>query len=249
MNGWTAVGMCDPIACYPYGAGTYSFDLNPGQTGIMYIDMKADITAASGTSYVTLTTNYGEMVFKFISAPPSCTAGFYIYEDSLAAPHTYIGINTCLGNIVSYDWSWGDGTPNSSGPYPSHTYAAAGVYNICVIVSDNLNCTDTFCSSENVNKTASSWYTVTFNNPNSVIEKTKENIHLYPNPAKDILSITGEILVQYHVEIFDVNGVKVQTSSFATAKNLDINTLAGGLYFIKINEGASTTRYMKFLKQ
>lgn len=40
------------------------------------------------------------------------------------------------GNIVSYAWSFGDGT-NSSGVTTSHTYAAAGSFNVTLTVTDD----------------------------------------------------------------------------------------------------------------
>ena len=40
------------------------------------------------------------------------------------------------GYILTYIWIWGDGTANSSGVSPSHTYAAAGTRTIQLIVID-----------------------------------------------------------------------------------------------------------------
>jgi PKD repeat protein len=40
------------------------------------------------------------------------------------------------GSIVSYDWDFGDDN-NGSGVTPSHTYSAAGVYNVILMVTDD----------------------------------------------------------------------------------------------------------------
>jgi PKD repeat protein len=47
------------------------------------------------------------------------------------------------GNLVSYAWQWGDGTPNGSGVTASHTYTAGGNFNVRLTVTDNLGGTNT----------------------------------------------------------------------------------------------------------
>jgi PKD repeat protein len=44
------------------------------------------------------------------------------------------------GTVVSYSWSWGDGT-TSTGVAPTHTFAAAGEYTITLAVADNYGLT------------------------------------------------------------------------------------------------------------
>lgn len=41
------------------------------------------------------------------------------------------------GTITSYLWKWGDGTPNSSGISPTHTYTAAGTYSVSLSEVDS----------------------------------------------------------------------------------------------------------------
>lgn len=45
------------------------------------------------------------------------------------------------GTIQSYDWSFGDGTPNQSGVTVSHTYSSAGQYSVTLTVTDNAGAT------------------------------------------------------------------------------------------------------------
>ena len=51
-----------------------------------------------------------------------------------------------LDSTLTYAWDFGDGT-TSADVVPSHTYAANGVYNVCLTISDGAGCTDTFCDS------------------------------------------------------------------------------------------------------
>ncbi len=41
------------------------------------------------------------------------------------------------GGIVSYSWSWGDGTPDGSGAIATHIYARAGEYTVTLTVADS----------------------------------------------------------------------------------------------------------------
>jgi PKD repeat protein len=68
----------------------------------------------------------------FVSTQPSACQ-FYFWNQS-------------TGNIFSYFWSFGDGS-TSALQNPSHTYSAAGSYNVCLTITDSAqSCMDTFCT-------------------------------------------------------------------------------------------------------
>jgi hypothetical protein len=71
LTGWSILGLCDPVACYLNSSDPHSAILNPGESGVWYVDMKAATTAQDGTSWVTLTTNHGDMVYMFQTWPTS----------------------------------------------------------------------------------------------------------------------------------------------------------------------------------
>ncbi|MDF1673603.1 MAG: gliding motility-associated C-terminal domain-containing protein, partial [Vicingaceae bacterium] len=50
-----------------------------------------------------------------------------------------------IGNIVSWEWIWGDNSPagNNHIPNPTHTYHGSGTYYVTLIVTDANGCTDT----------------------------------------------------------------------------------------------------------
>ncbi len=57
------------------------------------------------------------------------------------------------GNLVGYQWSFGDGT-SGSGPMVSHSYASPGTYTVQLTVTDNEGATDTATRSVSVQSAA-----------------------------------------------------------------------------------------------
>ena len=76
------------------------------------------------------------------ASTPSCTASFYGI-DSISHMQFYGSANT---TVASWSWNFGDGT-SGSGQNPTHTYAQAGVYTVCLTTVDTNLCTATYCDS------------------------------------------------------------------------------------------------------
>ncbi len=186
-----------------------------------------------------------------VNAVFSCQAGFYIYEDSLAAPHTYIGVNTSIYPAgATFTWAWGDGTYGSGFNPAPHTYASAGMYNICVMISGG-GCVDTFCSNENINKQTAEMLSVTFDPaPAAVqnIESTSLNA-VYPNPSHGQLFIKGEKATTYQFDIYTISGVKVLSGQVNGTEAINVSALPTNLYLVKFSDEAGKRQYAKFTKQ
>ncbi|MGZ4033728.1 MAG: PKD domain-containing protein [Bacteroidia bacterium] len=88
-----------------------------------------------------------------ISAP-SITSNYTMVPDS-ASGFNYWAFNTSTGDSLSYIWYFGDGD-SSFVRSPLHTYAAAGTYNVCLIVSNPGGCFDVKCTSVTVTGVANS---------------------------------------------------------------------------------------------
>ena len=76
---------------------------------------------------------------------------------------------------------------------------------------------------------------------------TFSDIHIYPNPAKNLIYLSGEILKQNPIyEIYNVVGEKVINNKLINDK-IDITKLSAGIYFLKIytNEGIITRKFIK----
>jgi len=52
--------------------------------------------------------------------------------------------STSEHGIVSYQWFFGDGQ-QGDGQNPNHTYAEAGTYNVCLVITDEVGCIDETC--------------------------------------------------------------------------------------------------------
>ncbi len=162
----------------------------------------------------------------------NCLATFSIYPDTNGPPHTYIGVNNCIGNNLSYYWTWGDGS-NSIGAYPSHTYGSAGNYNICVMINDGGGCLDTFCSNQTINKNTA-MYSIDFNNAALQIKESELNkMTVIPNPATDYIILEYAKTNTLAVRIYSMDGRQVLSQSYVSGDKIDISRLPSNIYFLR----------------
>jgi PKD repeat protein len=179
---------------------------------------------------------------------PACQASFYIYPDTSGPAHTYIGVNTS-SNVanMNYVWTWGDGS-SSTGQYPSHTYAAAGQYTICLMISaPNTNCTDTFCMNATINKNEA-MYSINFANPNSVNDVRKNTVRLFPNPANNTLQLDG-LTENARVQIQTLSGAVVLDKHINAKESISLASLMPQVYLVRVLFADGHTEHIKLIKQ
>ncbi len=70
------------------------------------------------------------------------------------------------------------------------------------------------------------------------------NIKLYPNPSKNYIKVSG-IASAVGFKLYNILGTIVKTGSIENNKEIDIQNLSKGAYFIKLENGAT----LKFIKQ
>ncbi len=167
---------------------------------------------------------------------PGCAAGFSLYPDSMVL-HSYWGYNLSTGvGPFSYLWSWGDGTSDTAA-YPSHTYASAGVYTICLSVYDATGCSNTYCDSMYLAKLSNAMISVNIipNSPTGVYENVLQNaLSISPNPANDF-AVVGNVLPTQKlisVTIYDSIGNIVAIEPVNNNK-FDVTKIPQGVYFTK----------------
>ena len=198
-----------------------------------------------------------DIACKTITVVPPCSAYFYGYQDSTNLG-VYWVVNKAYGAApITYTWSWGDGN-TSTGATPSHTYAAAGWYNICLTITDGAGCSSTYCDSANVQRNSNATagvhiVNVILDSTTSVAENNIiNNWSVYPNPASELTAISYTLTRASDVQIsvFDLMGNKVaevdnshQAAGTHTA-NADISSISAGMYLlqIKTNDSALTKK-------
>ena len=145
---------------------------------------------------------------------------------------------TYPSNALSANWNWGDGN-SSSGLYPpTHTFAAAGKYNICVDVTDSAGCTTTYCQNDSVYRSANgTMVSVTVvQGQVSVINKVVNNneVSVYPNPSNGNFVVTTTVHAKA-ISVSDVLGNELlMVTPTNNNTNINLSAQANGIYFVKI---------------
>ena len=193
--------------------------------------------------------NHGLQDYWLVKLNAPCVAGFNIYPD-INTQHNWFVLNQATGNgSLTYIWYWGDGT-NSTSTTPSHTYSAAGNYNICLTITDSAGCTDTYCDSSTYIYKAESMVTVNVVSqlPTGINEaEANAIISIYPNPATNQLFIQTNGTAVSEVNIYNTTGSLVSQTKQPQTKSIDISQLANGVYIaeIKTKEASVMRRWVK----
>jgi gliding motility-associated-like protein len=119
------------------GNGTISFlqhpsvtYFNPGQYNIKLV-----VYNAAGDSNVIIKPQY-----ITVNAPPAVAFTGTPFTGCFPLPVNFTDQSTAgSGNITMWQWDFGDGA-SSSIPNPSHTYTAAGNYNVTLRLTNSFNC-------------------------------------------------------------------------------------------------------------
>lgn len=155
---------------------------------------------------------------------------FSFVKNGLDVNFTYTG-----GSFTTAEWDFGDGN-KSNQPSTTHTYAAKGIYTVCVKVTNN--CGDnTYCD------VVDFW-------PVGVSEQVlADGIKIYPNPANDVLHISG-INTGGKIELYNMLGVKVYGGMASGEKeNINISQLPTGNYIIQITDVDGHRMQTKVMKR
>jgi hypothetical protein len=70
---------------------------------------------------------------------------------------------------------------------------------------------------------------------------TIEGVTMYPNPTNGMLRINTENFEKYNVEVINVLGEVMMTTSFSGTTTLDLTGFAAGVYNVRLSIGNKTT--------
>ncbi len=255
--------MDDPMHITFSGSGTgnhtivaWFWDFGDGQTSTDQYPVH--VFARTGTFIVCLTVTDSEgnqatncHNLTVINDNDLCDASFKFHTDH--AGNTVVFNNSSAGttDYSTYRWEFGDGTI-STDENPNHTYAKAGIYTVCLFVTDTTTgCSSHFCHSltyhltyKDLNQDA--------NIENEQVPDTKYNrsaggvnIISYTNPVRDQLLLEYDLpnAGDVFIEIYDFMGNrKYSTELFHAVKGIHTNTfqhgaLMPGMYSVVVRFG------------
>ena len=137
-------------------------------------------------------------------------------------------------------------TPNNSrlntDPYPSHTYTSVGLFDVCLVISTDNDCSDTLCMTIDVTLKATT--TINILNPNTglTVEESQEILQtsVYPNPTNGNFTVvfSNAIEESCSIQIIDVTGKIVYSELSETSSNnleFTLSNINSGIYFLVLN--------------
>ena len=127
-----------------------SYNWNFGDGNNSTLANPSHIYTSNGSFNVSLTVTDVNLCTATESLPSSINisppiANFNIDSSFGCAPKTITitDLSTSDNVITSWEWDFGDGNTQIGPNNPSHIYTDTGTYNISLVVTDNLGCTDT----------------------------------------------------------------------------------------------------------
>ncbi len=94
--------------------------------------------------------------FVLCNAPVTgCLAGFSAMADSTNPMYIhFVDNSTPAGQITSWHWDFGDGSPIATTHDPWHLYASPGTYHVCLTIATSTGCTSVKCVEIHVSQPA-----------------------------------------------------------------------------------------------
>lgn len=141
--------------------------------------------------------------------------------------------NASGGN--SLYWDFGDGS-TSNDMNPAHTYTANGTYDVTLVVTNDLGCTDTLTKQVSIEGL-------------SITNNALEEIQIYPNPFDHEFQIRlSDEGHRYNYSVMDISGKVVASNTFTGKTIIHTEQWTKGAYILKIIDGDGNISSHKLIK-
>jgi PKD repeat protein len=126
----------------------WQWDFGDGQTSNQQNPSNTYADGGNDTVHLTVTDGIcSNFLDSVIHIPYSPIPSFTVSQACINNPYTFFDQSTSSeGNIISWDWDFGDGSMHSNDTNPQYTYTSAGNFNVTLVISTDSGCTATFVS-------------------------------------------------------------------------------------------------------
>jgi len=210
------------------GATTSSIAVSP--TATTTYSVIATNSTCSDTTSVTVTVD-------------SSSASLTMTKDTVNPLLWYIQPTITGTAPFTYLWDFGDGNTSTLST-PTHNYAIAGHYAICLTVTDANGCSSSTCDSTYKISASGLIQNLIVLNPLTGIEENSVSVNsVFPNPANNSITISLSQFVKGELKITDITGREVYNEK-VNADNIkvDVSNLPTGYYTLSI---LSDTKIMR----
>jgi len=184
-------------------------------------------------------TNIGGMYDWFVAKFGSANCNCVIPQPSYAYTNsgsTYSFNYTGNTPYTAISWDFGDGTPSSSTASPAHSYAAAGMYAVCVTVTNNCG-SNSFCQQINTDDSG------------IPVPGAFANISIYPNPVIQVLTLDNAT-PGTTLDIYNTTGqIVLHTTLTGTTDQIHVGPFPSGLYMMRFTDKEGDQGDRQFVKQ
>lgn len=239
------------VAFYDYSSGNptaWFWDFGDGTSSTQQYPYHSYAQPGTYTVCLTITTPVGtcstcnSLVITNVPSGP-CNVSLNIYQDSLNTSVWYAYPSVTGTAPFTYLWSFGDGNVSTE-QYPSHTYTATGIYNVCLTITDATGCTSTSCDSTyKVTGTSGVQHLIAVDSTSTGIEEHKISVSsIFPNPSSDQIEVSLSQSTEGQLTITDVAGRQVYSENINADKvKVTVSNLPAGFYNLSILSGSKAS--------
>jgi subtilisin-like proprotein convertase family protein len=213
------------------GYSSYAWQSGSFNASSQMVTVSPGVTTTYGLTVVDANGCGSSTDFVTINVEPLPNASFSYTSTGTSVTFT----NSSVGNLnVTYSWNFGDMTAPSSAVNPTHNYAGNGYYTVTLVVT-------TDCGSD----TTTRYVPITVG-----VDEVQSlgSLQVFPNPSEGsfTIAIQDADYEQLSIEVIDLQGKVVygmleKNLSGQYTKQLDLNGVAKGMYYLRLSTGKQSS--------